>query len=61
MIENVVVEEIREILQDVYTEHGVDVWLTSRNRHLWDTSPVDLIDQGHGEEVLREARRVAGS
>lgn len=61
MIEHPVVEEIREILKDTYTERGVTMWLTSRNRNLWAETPEDLIKEGLSDEVLREARRVARS
>jgi urate oxidase len=61
MLDGPISEEVREILRSVYTPHGVEIWLDSPNRNLWDTAPVDLIKDGHGEEVLREARRVARS
>jgi hypothetical protein len=56
-----ITEEVRDILHSVYTPRGVEIWLDSKNRHLWDAAPADLIREGHGEEVLREARRVARS
>jgi hypothetical protein len=61
VIDDPVTEDVRDILRSVYTPRGVEIWLDSPNRHLWDTAPADLIKQGHGEEVLREARRVARS
>jgi hypothetical protein len=56
-----VLAQVREVLAEVYTEQGVKVWLESRNRNLGDTAPLDLIHDGLGEFVLREARRVASA
>jgi hypothetical protein len=49
-----------DILADTYTPQGVSVWLSCRNRNLGDQSPVDLLKAGRLDEVLAEARRVAG-
>lgn len=54
-------EQVRTILAEVYTDQGVKVWLESRNRNLGGTTPLDLIRDGLGEWVVREARRVVAS
>jgi hypothetical protein len=51
---------IVEILRDSYTEEGIKIWLHSRNRNLDLRRPIDLLTQGQMDEVLEEARWVAG-
>lgn len=51
---------IVEILRDSYTEEGIRIWLHSRNRNLDLKRPIDLLTQGAIDEVLQEARWVAG-
>ncbi|TQF74115.1 DUF2384 domain-containing protein [Rhodococcus spelaei] len=51
---------IVDLLGESYTEEGIDIWLHSRNRNLDMQRPVDLLVEGRIDEVLDEARWVAG-
>lgn len=51
---------IVSLLGDSYTEEGIDIWLHARNRNLDMQRPVDLLVEGRIDEVLDEARWVAG-
>ena len=51
---------IVSILHDSYTDEGIGIWLHSRNRNLDMQRPVDLLVEGRIDEVLDEARWVAG-
>ena len=55
------VKTIVDLLRDSYTDEGIKIWLHSRNRNLDLERPIDLLTQGRIEEVLDEARWVAGS
>lgn len=48
------------VLADTYTDEGIDIWLRARNRNLDMQRPIDLLTAGHFDEVLAEARWVAG-
>ncbi len=52
---------VRRSLRDVYTREGVEIWLRSCNRTLDGQSPLDLLADGRGSEVVALARRVATS
>jgi hypothetical protein len=51
--------EVREILQDIYTPEGVDVWMRAAHRALGGGSPEAAIRTGDGAKVLDMARRLA--
>lgn len=51
---------IVDFLSDSYTPEGVDIWLHSRNRNLDMRRPIDLLIDGNLEQVLDEAKWVAG-
>lgn len=48
-------------LRDVYTDEGIGIWLRARNRNLGGARPVELITDGHFDQVLEEAQRLAGA
>ncbi len=48
------------LLRDSYTDEGINIWLHSRNHNLALQRPIDLLTEGRIEEVLDEARWVAG-
>jgi hypothetical protein len=50
---------VRELLAEVYKPEGVEIWLNSPNRNLSGNRPAELIAQGWGKDVLREAERLA--
>lgn len=54
------VRTVVELLRDSYSDEGIDIWLHSRNRNLEMRRPIDLITAGQLEEVLDEAKWVAG-
>jgi uncharacterized protein (DUF2384 family) len=45
-------EFIIDKLADIYEPHDARLWLFSRQRVLQDRIPVELIQQGHTDEVL---------
>lgn len=47
-------------LGQVYTDEGIQIWLKSRNRNLNHRRPIDLLSEGHVDEVLEEVHRVVG-
>ncbi|WP_032391699.1 hypothetical protein [Rhodococcoides fascians] len=51
---------IVQILADSYTDEGIDIWLHARNRNLDMQRPIDLLIDGQIDEVLDQARWVAG-
>jgi transcriptional regulator with XRE-family HTH domain len=51
---------IVDLLSDSYTPEGIDIWLHSRNRNLDMRRPIDLLVEGELEQVLDEAKWVAG-
>ena len=53
-------DHIEALLAEVYEPEGVQVWLDSRNRWLGMKRPVDLIEEGRGEDVLAAAERLVG-
>lgn len=54
------VRSIIDQLRDSYNDEGIQIWLHSRNRNLDMRRPVDLLTEGRIDDVLDEARRVAG-
>jgi ribosome-binding protein aMBF1 (putative translation factor) len=54
------VRTVVELLQDSYTDEGIDIWLHARNRNLDMRRPIDLIIEGQIEEVIDQAKWVAG-
>lgn len=54
------VQTIGLLLGDVYTNEGIGIWLHSRNRNLGLRRPIDLLTEGHIDEVLNEAETLAG-
>lgn len=51
---------IRELLADVYTPFGINVWMSSPNRNLDGKSPIGLMSDGQGHLALAEAEILAG-
>lgn len=49
-----------DVLADTYTPEGMEIWLRSRNRNLDLQRPIELLMEGRIEEVLDQARWVAG-
>jgi len=54
------VQMIVDLLDDVYTEEGIQIWLNARNRNLELQRPIDLLTAGKIDEVLEEASALAG-
>jgi hypothetical protein len=54
------IRTIVELLSDSYTDEGIDIWLHSRNRNLDLRRPIELLTEGKIDEVLEQARWVAG-
>ena len=54
------IRTIVELLSDSYTDEGIDIWLHSRNRNLDMRRPIDLLMEGQVDQVLDEAKWVAG-
>jgi transcriptional regulator with XRE-family HTH domain len=54
------VRTVVELLRDSYTDEGIDIWLHARNRNLDMRRPIDLIVEGRIEEVIDQAKWVAG-
>lgn len=48
-----------DILADWHTPRGTATWLNRRNGNLAGIRPRQLIDEGHADIVIDEARRVA--
>jgi hypothetical protein len=53
-------DRVRASLGDTYKPEGVDIYLRSRNRNLSGRTPLELIANGDGQQVLDEADRLAG-
>jgi hypothetical protein len=56
------VERINQLLGEVYTDDGIDIWWRARNRNLGRLTPLALFsgsDEDRGR-VLAEAERLAG-
>lgn len=49
----------RELLADVYTVKGAQIWLTHANKHLGHRAPLEMILDGFGDMVIAEAERLA--
>jgi transcriptional regulator with XRE-family HTH domain len=54
------VRTVVELLRDSYTDEGIDIWLRARNRNLDMRRPIDLITEGQVDEVIEQAKWVAG-
>jgi transcriptional regulator with XRE-family HTH domain len=54
------VRTVVELLSDSYTDEGIDIWLRARNRNLDMRRPIDLIIEGQIEDVIQQAKWVAG-
>ena len=54
------VRSIIDQLNDSYTDEGIEIWLHSRNRNLDMRRPIDMLVEGRIDEVLEQARWVAG-
>lgn len=54
------IRSIIDQLEDSYNAEGIEIWLHSRNRNLDMRRPIDLLTEGMIDEVLAEARWVAG-
>jgi len=54
------IRSIVDQLRDSYTNEGIHIWLHSRNRNLDMRRPIDLLVDGRIEDVLEQARWVAG-
>lgn len=54
------VHTVVQLLSDSYTDEGIDIWLHSRNRNLDLRRPVDLLVEGRIDDVIDQAKWVAG-
>lgn len=54
------VSAIAQLLCDTYTDEGIGVWLRNRNARLDLRRPIDLLIEGHIDEVIEQARWAAG-
>jgi hypothetical protein len=54
-------DEITTTLATTYTKQGIQRWLTTPNSHLGHRIPQELIDNGHTQTVLTEAREATGT
>lgn len=50
---------VTDLLSEVYTPEGVEVWIHGRNRFLSGERPIDLLRSGSFEPVLNEVERLA--
>lgn len=53
---------VEELLSEVYTEQGIEIWWRARNRMFGGLTPASLLngsDEDRGR-VLAEAERIAG-
>jgi transcriptional regulator with XRE-family HTH domain len=50
---------VTDLLSEVYTPEGVEVWIHGRNRFLSGERPIDLLRAGSFEPVLNEVERLA--
>jgi DNA-binding transcriptional regulator YiaG len=46
-------------LRDIYTREGAEIWLHGRKRSLDGRRPIDLLVEGHYDEVLDAIERLA--
>ena len=53
-------QHVVNVLREVYTDEGVQIWLRSRNRNLEGKRPIDLLAEDQIEVVLAEVHRVVG-
>ena len=51
---------VRE-LRTAYTDEGVRIWLNARNRNLQRRRPIEMLIEGHFDDVLEQAERVSGA
>jgi len=49
---------VSQLLRDVYTREGAEIWLHGRKRSLGGRRPVDLLADGEYEEVLAAIERL---
>ncbi len=49
---------VAQLLRDVYTREGAEIWLHGRKRSLAGRRPVDLLANGEYEEVLAAIERL---
>lgn len=55
-----IIDTIRAELAEVYLPEGVEMWLTSEHQWFDGKRAIDLIETGHGDEVLAAAKRLTG-
>jgi DNA-binding transcriptional regulator YiaG len=55
------VSTITGLLCDTYTDEGIGIWLRNRNARLDLHRPIDLLTEGRIDEVIEQARWVAGA
>lgn len=49
---------VAQLLRDVYTPEGAEIWLHGRKRTLGGRRPIDLLAKGRYEEVLNAIERL---
>jgi uncharacterized protein (DUF2384 family) len=49
---------VSQLLRDVYTHEGAEIWLHGRKRSLGGRRPIDLLGAGEYEEVLAAIERL---
>jgi uncharacterized protein (DUF2384 family) len=52
------VHYVAQLLRDVYTREGAEIWLHGRKRSLEGRRPIDLLAEGRYEEVLDAIERL---
>lgn len=52
------VKYIVDLLKEVYTPEGIDIWVHARNRSLDGHRPIDLLKAGEFREVLNAVERL---
>jgi transcriptional regulator with XRE-family HTH domain len=52
------VKYIVDLLRDVYTSEGIEIWIHARNRSLGSERPIDLLRGGEFREVLDAVERL---
>lgn len=55
---NTELAQARQVLAEIYTPDGIEVWLHGRKRSLNSERPLDLIARGDGERVLARIRQL---
>jgi len=52
------VHYVAQLLRDIYTREGAEIWLHGRKRSLEGRRPIALLEEGNYEEVLDAIERL---